>query len=97
MLPDSPEVEEVVLGNESLLEGVQRGALFIDMSTIAPSTAKKLYELFSEKGCRSPRRTSIRRAVGAEAASLSIMVGGSEQAFQQAMPVLKSWAKTCAH
>src|SRR4028119_2219029 len=50
MLPDSPEVEEVVLGNEGIMEGIRQGSLFIDMSTIAPSTAKKIYTLLQKKG-----------------------------------------------
>src|SRR4051794_11946086 len=50
MLPDSPHVEEVVLGKEGVMEGIKPGSLFIDMSSIAPATAKKVYELLKEKG-----------------------------------------------
>ena len=93
MLPDSPEVEEVVLGPEGILEGVKAGSLFIDMSTIAPSTAKKLYQLFKNKGVEALDAPVSGGQVGAEAATLSIMVGGTEQAFQRALPVFQCMGK----
>ncbi|MBW1972839.1 MAG: NAD(P)-binding domain-containing protein, partial [Deltaproteobacteria bacterium] len=53
MLPDSPDVEEVVLGPEGIIEGLRSGMLFIDMSTIAPTTSRKIYEIFKSKGVDS--------------------------------------------
>ena len=97
MLPDSPEVEEVVLGTGGILEGVKAGSLFIDMSTIAPSTAKNLYNLFKEKGVEVLDAPVSGGQVGAESASLSIMVGGSEQAFQRALPVFQCMGKNIVH
>ena len=49
MLPDSPDVEQVVSGTDGVLEGIQSGALFIDMSTIAPATAVNIYKLMKAK------------------------------------------------
>lgn len=97
MLPDSPEVEEVVLGHEGVLEGIRKGAAFIDMSTIAPSTAKKLYALMQEKGVEALDAPVSGGQVGAESGSVSIMVGGSEQAFQRALPLFKIMGKSIVH
>lgn len=97
MLPDSPEVEEVVLGHEGVLEGIRKGAAFIDMSTIAPSTAKKLYELMQKKGAEALDAPVSGGQVGAESGSVSIMVGGSEQAFQRALPLFKVMGKSIVH
>src|SRR5689334_18382857 len=50
MLPDSPDVEAIVSGQDGVLEGIRQGALFIDMSTIAPATSKNIYERMQKKG-----------------------------------------------
>lgn len=97
MLPDSPEVEEVVFGHEGVLEGIRTGTIFIDMSTIAPSTAKKLYEKMQEKGVEALDAPVSGGQVGAEAGSLSIMVGGSEQSFQRVLPLLKAMGKNIVY
>jgi 2-hydroxy-3-oxopropionate reductase len=97
MLPDSPDVKEVVSGKDGLLEGVQSGALFIDMSTIAPSVAKELYDLFKQKGVEAIDAPVSGGQVGAESASLSIMAGGSEQAFQRALPLFQAMGKNIVH
>jgi 2-hydroxy-3-oxopropionate reductase len=93
MLPDSPQVEEVVLGKEGVIEGIKPGALFIDMSSIAPGTAKKVYSLLKEKGVEALDAPVSGGQVGAEAASLSIMVGGSEAAFERALPLFQLMGK----
>lgn len=93
MLPDSPDVEEVVLGKDGVLEGIKHGALFIDMSSIAPGTAKKIYQIMQQKGVEALDAPVSGGQVGAEAASLSIMVGGSEAAFERALPLFKLMGK----
>src|SRR5436853_6071640 len=50
MLPDSPEVITIVSGQDGLLEGIPQGALFIDMSTIAPATSKNIYDWLQKEG-----------------------------------------------
>jgi 2-hydroxy-3-oxopropionate reductase len=97
MLPDSPDVKEVVSGKDGILEGVQPGALFIDMSTIAPSVAKELYELFQQKGVEAIDAPVSGGQTGAEAATLSIMAGGTAQAFQRALPILQVMGKNIVH
>ncbi|GAB2799391.1 2-hydroxy-3-oxopropionate reductase [Rhabdobacter roseus] len=97
MLPDSPEVEEVVLGEEGAMAGLRAGSLFIDMSTVAPATARKLDELLREKGIEALDAPVSGGQVGAEAATLSIMVGGSESAFERARPLLEVMGKNIVH
>jgi 2-hydroxy-3-oxopropionate reductase len=97
MLPDSPEVEEVVYGKEGVLEGINNGALFIDMSTIAPSTAKKIYAAMQEKGVEALDAPVSGGQVGAESGTVSIMVGGNENAFQKALPLFQSMGKSIVH
>lgn len=93
MLPDSPEVEEVVSGTDGVLAGIHSGALFIDMSTISPSVATKVHGLMQEKGVEALDAPVSGGQVGAENATLSIMVGGSEAAFERAFPVFKALGK----
>ena len=93
MLPDSPQVEEVVLGKNGVLEGLKAGGLFIDMSSIAPASAKKVYEQMKAKGIDALDAPVSGGQVGAEQASLSIMVGGSESAFARALPIFHLMGK----
>lgn len=93
MLPDSPEVEEVVSGKDGVLAGIQSGALFIDMSTISPSVATKVYGMMEKKGVEALDAPVSGGQVGAENAALSIMVGGSEEAFARALPIFQAMGK----
>ncbi|MBT8369053.1 MAG: NAD(P)-binding domain-containing protein, partial [Deltaproteobacteria bacterium] len=93
MLPDSPDVEQVVLGPDGVAEGIRSGMLFIDMSTIAPGTARNVYETLKAQGVESLDAPVSGGEVGAKAATLSIMVGGSEDAFQRARPIFEVMGK----
>src|ERR1043165_1856867 len=93
MVPDSPDVEEVVLGKDGVIEGLKSGGLFIDMSSVAPSTAKKIYQQLQQKGIEALDAPVSGGQVGAEQATLSIMVGGSEAAFARALPLLQLMGK----
>ncbi len=97
MLPDSPEVEEVVLGPEGVAAGIRPGALFIDMSTIAPATARTIYARMQEKEGEALDAPVSGGQVGAEAASLSIMVGGREAAFERALPIFQAMGKNIVY
>jgi len=92
-LPDSPEVEAIVLGKNGVLEGLTNGNLFIDMSTIAPATALKIYDLLKKKGVESLDAPVSGGEGGAKSASLSIMVGGSQAAFDRALPIFEKMGK----
>ena len=97
MLPDSPQVEEVVLGSGGVLEAIKEGALFIDMSTIAPATARNLHASLEQKSVQALDAPVSGGQVGAESASLSIMVGGEETSFQRALPVFQAMGKNIVH
>jgi 2-hydroxy-3-oxopropionate reductase len=93
MLPDSPDVEKVVLGENGVLSRIRQGALFIDMSSIAPATARKIFAAMQIKGVEALDAPVSGGQVGAEAATLSIMVGGTEKAFQEALPLFQTMGK----
>lgn len=95
MLPDSPQVEEVV--NSGVLAGIRAGSLFIDMSTIAPLVARKLFDTMQKKGVEALDAPVSGGQVGAEGATLSIMVGGNAAAFARALPVFQAMGKNTVH
>jgi len=97
MLPDSPQVEQVVSGPDGVLAGIRPGALFIDMSTIAPATAKAIYQQMQEKSVEALDAPVSGGQVGAENAALSIMVGGTDKAFARALPVFQAMGKNIVH
>lgn len=94
MLPDSPQVEEVVFGEDGVLEGIRKGSVFIDMSTIAPLTARKVYAAMQEKGVDALDAPVSGGQTGAEEGTVSIMVGGNEKAFQKAVPLFEIMGKS---
>ncbi len=92
-LPDSPEVEAIVLEKNGVKEGLSEGNLFIDMSTIKPATSIKIHGLLAEKGVESLDAPVSGGEGGAKSAALSIMVGGSQAAFDRALPVFEKMGK----
>ncbi len=96
-LPDSPDVEAVILGSDGVLEGAKAGMLCIDMSTIAPATARKLHETLKLKGIQSLDAPVSGGDIGAQQGTLSIMVGGEESAFERALPILQAMGKNIVH
>lgn len=97
MLPDSPDVEQVVMAPAGVLEGVRRGMLYIDMSTIAPSTARKIHGIMQARGVECLDAPVSGGEVGAKQATLSIMVGGTKEAFQRALPIFQIMGKNIVH
>ena len=97
MLPDSPDVEEVVLGKNGVLEGLRPGSMFIDMSMILPSTARRVTEAVRKKGAEGLDAPVSGGQVGAQNATLSIMVGGSAAAFARAKPIFEKMGKNIVH
>jgi 2-hydroxy-3-oxopropionate reductase len=97
IVPDSPDVEHVVLGKNGVAEGIKKGAMFIDMSTIASAVSIKIADKLREKGVESLDAPVSGGQSGAEAGTLSIMVGGSESAFQRALPVFEKMGKNIVH
>jgi 2-hydroxy-3-oxopropionate reductase len=97
MLPDSPQVREVVADENGVLEGISEGALLIDMSTISPVVTEELAEAVKEKGASMLDAPVSGGDVGAIDGTLSIMVGGDEQDFERAMPLFEAMGKTITH
>ncbi len=97
MLPDSPDVESVVLGSGGVIEGARAGQLLIDMSTVAPATARRVAAAMAERGVATVDAPVSGGQSGAEQGTLSIMVGGEESAFTRALPILQVLGKNIVH
>jgi 2-hydroxy-3-oxopropionate reductase len=97
MLPDSVDVESVVLGTGGVIEHVRPGDLIIDMSTISPATAIHIHSMLSAAGASSLDAPVSGGDKGAMAGTLSIMVGGSESDLERAMPLFKALGTTITH
>jgi 2-hydroxy-3-oxopropionate reductase len=97
MLPNHPQVEDVVLAAGGVLDTAEPGTLLIDMSTIRPETSIAVAEAARDKKIRVLDAPVSGGQAGAEQASLSIMVGGSEEDFDAAKPVLEAVGKTIVH
>ncbi|MBT2528750.1 2-hydroxy-3-oxopropionate reductase [Streptomyces sp. ISL-99] len=94
MVPASPQVEAIAYGPDGILENAKKGALLIDMSSITPQTSVDLGKAGAEKGLRVLDAPVSGGEAGAIEAVLSIMVGGSQEDFDAAKPVLEALGKT---
>ena len=88
MVPDSPHVEAAIAGNGGIIEGIRAESVVIEMSTILPETGKRMAELLAEKGADFVDAPVTGGVAGAEAGSMSILVGGDAEAFERTLPVL---------
>jgi len=93
MLTDSPDVEEVILGPSGVIEGVKRGSIVIDMSTISPKVARKIASKLAEVGVEMLDAPVTGGEIGAINATLSIMVGGNYETFQKCLPIFQALGK----
>jgi 2-hydroxy-3-oxopropionate reductase len=97
MLPDSPDVEAVVLGADGVLAAAGKGTLLVDMSTIAPATARTVAERAADAGLRVLDAPVSGGEQGAVDGKLSIMVGGAAADFEAALPLLRAMGATIVH
>jgi 2-hydroxy-3-oxopropionate reductase len=97
MLPDGPDVSAVCLGDEGVYARARRGALHIDMSSIAPDVAVRLAEAAAESGLRALDAPVSGGQAGAVEGRLSIMAGGDEATYAEALPVLEAMGSTVVH
>ncbi|HBX80688.1 MAG TPA: 2-hydroxy-3-oxopropionate reductase [Propionibacteriaceae bacterium] len=97
MVPDSPQVQDVVYSEGGLLQSAPAGLLYIDMSSIRPDVAAAVAESCREKGIRPLDAPVSGGEKGAIEGTLSIMVGGDEADFAEALPVLEAMGKTVVH
>jgi 2-hydroxy-3-oxopropionate reductase len=96
-LPDSPDVEQVALGENGILEGARVGLIFVDNSTIKPATARLIAERLGERGVLCLDAPVSGGDIGARQGTLAVMVGGPAGALEQALPVLQAMGKTITH
>ena len=94
---DTPDVEQVILGAEGVIHGVQPGALVIDHSTISPQATKTLAAALAERGVAMLDAPVSGGSEGAAKGTLSIMVGGAADDFQRALPVFQAMGKAITH
>ncbi len=93
MLPNSPQVEEVVTGPQGILEGARRGLIIVDMSTISPTVSRKLAQTASARGIHFLDAPVSGGSQGAVNGTLTIMAGGEREIFEQALPALQAMGK----
>jgi len=96
-LPADPDVEQVVLGKEGILDGGRPGLVLADMSTISPLTAKRIAETLEKRGMEMLDAPVSGGQEGAREASLTIMVGGKFEIFERMRPVFGSLGKNVTH
>ncbi len=96
-VPDSPDVEKVVLGPQGILEGAHPGLIWVDNSTIKPATARQVAARLEEAGVFSLDAPVSGGDIGAREGTLTIMVGGEAEALEKVLPVLQALGKTITH
>ncbi|GAC1361884.1 MAG: 2-hydroxy-3-oxopropionate reductase [Ktedonobacteraceae bacterium] len=97
MLPDSPQVEEVIAGPDGILAGAHEGLVVIDMSTISPVVTRQLAAQLAERGAALLDAPVSGGDKGAIAGTLSIMVGGERAVFEHCLPIFQAMGKTIVH
>ena len=93
MVPDTPDVERVIAGENGVLVNVHEHTLIVDMSSISPIATRELARTVNEKGGLYVDAPVSGGEVGAKAATLTIMCGGPQAAFERAMPLLEQMGK----
>jgi 2-hydroxy-3-oxopropionate reductase len=93
MLPDTPDVQAVLFDKDGVAEGLSQGKIVVDMSSISPMDTKTFAQKINALGCEYLDAPVSGGEVGAKAASLTIMVGGSEATFNTVKPLLELMGK----
>ena len=93
MVPDTPHVEAVLFGASGVAEGISKGKIVVDMSSISPLATKEFAKKINARGADYLDAPVSGGEVGAKAASLTIMVGGPERAFNTMKPLFEKMGK----
>ena len=96
-LPDSPDVEKVVLGKNGIIEGARAGLIYVDNSTIKPASARMIAGKLLENNVIALDAPVSGGDIGARNGALTIMVGGDASALERVRPVLLAMGKTVTH
>lgn len=91
------DVEEVYCGENGIFQSAKNGTIVVDMTTSEPSLAKKLYEIAKEKGIHSIDAPVTGGDIGAKNGTLSIMVGGDKEVFEQIKPILSTFGNNIVY
>lgn len=94
---DSPDVEAIVFEEDGILNHGRSGMLFVDFSTIAAATSRRVYQALQTKGVNALDAPVSGGDIGAQQGTLSIMVGGDSDAFDRALPMLQAMGKNIVH
>lgn len=97
MLPDTPDVEEVLFGTDGVSKGVHPGSVVVDMSSISPVETRKFAERLRGCGVEMLDAPVSGGQIGAENATLSIMVGGKPEVFERVKPLFEKMGKNIVH
>ena len=96
-LPDTPDVEKVVLGETGIIEGAHDGLIYVDNSTIKPASARMIAEKLTKKNVFALDAPVSGGDIGAKNGTLTIMVGGDASALEKVMPIFNVMGKTVTH
>jgi 2-hydroxy-3-oxopropionate reductase len=97
MVPDTPDVEAALFGPEGVADGLKKGAIVVDMSSISPIATKKFAKKLAAMGVEMLDAPVSGGQVGAENATLSIMVGGPVEVFNKVKPYFERMGKNIVH
>jgi 2-hydroxy-3-oxopropionate reductase len=97
MLPDSPEVKEVILGKDGVIEGVRRDSVVIDMSSINPLVTQEIARALNGKGVKMLDAPVSGGETGAIQGTLAIMVGGEKKVFEDSLEIFRAMGKNIVH
>ena len=96
-VPDTPDVEAAVLGDKGVADGIARGSIIVDHSTISPSATRRIAKELANRGVKFLDAPISGGDVGARNATLAIMVGGDRAAFEKVLPLLRHLGKAITH
>ncbi len=97
MLSADPQVKEILLGENGIIEYIKPNQLVIDSSTVSPETSRELFKRFQEKGVDFLDAPVTGSAPQAKAGQLGFIVGGTKEAFERAQPLFEAMGKTAVH
>ncbi len=97
MVSDTPDVEQVVLGDQGVIHGARHGAVVVDMSTISPSATRRMAAELAGRGIEMLDAPVSGGEAGAINATLSIMVGGKREVYAKVLPLFQALGKNIVH
>jgi 2-hydroxy-3-oxopropionate reductase len=97
MLPDSPDVKRVILGDDGVASGLKKGAVVVDCSTISPTVEVEIAQQLLTNGVEALDAPVSGGTTGAESGTLTFMVGGSATAYERCVPLFKAMGKSIFH